>query len=101
MAGALTPLDLDARAELLVDKHARYIQGFAEVRSSIVSIGTCTAQPVSSQKLQPEACSTFASHARDPCRHFDPVRSHLASNYMGSRSTSISRSGRKLEERLC
>ena len=34
MAGAVTPPDLGARAELLVDKHARYIKSFAEVLSS-------------------------------------------------------------------
>ncbi len=32
MAGALTPPDLGVRAELLIDKHAHYIKGFAEVR---------------------------------------------------------------------
>jgi hypothetical protein len=32
MAGALTPTNLGSRAELLVDKHADYIRGFAEVR---------------------------------------------------------------------
>jgi hypothetical protein len=41
---ALTPLDLGPRAELLVDKHAAYIKGFAriwEVRPHVAAQAAC------------------------------------------------------------